>query len=128
MEGEAARLGALRDHLLERLRESPGGVSVNGSLEHRLPNNLNVSFEAVDSEALLMAVPEIALSTGSACTSATVAPSHVLRALGADARRAHASVRIGLGRFTTDEEIDYAAGRLAAAVLKLRALSPSLLA
>jgi cysteine desulfurase len=124
MEEEGARLGALRDALLERLRASVGGVTVHGSLERRLPHNLNLGFEGVDSEALLMAIPEIALSTGSACTSATVAPSHVLRALGTPDRLAHSSLRIGLGRFTTAEEIDYAGGRLIEAVGKLRRLSP----
>jgi cysteine desulfurase len=124
MEEEGARLGGLRDALLERLRATSGGVTVHGSLERRLPHNLNLGFEGVDSEALLMAIPEIALSTGSACTSATVAPSHVLRALGTPDRLAHSSLRIGLGRFTTAEEIDYAGGRLIEAVEKLRRLSP----
>jgi cysteine desulfurase len=125
MDGEAARIASLRDRLLERLLESPGEVRVNGSMQNRLPNNLNVAFDDIDSEGLLTAVPEIALSTGSACASATVEPSHVLRALGLDRPRAHASVRFGLGRFTTAEEVEYAAGRIAAAVASLRKLPPA---
>ena len=90
-------------------------------MEHRLPGNLNVSFRGVDGEALLMSMPEIALSTGSACTSATVEPSHVLRALGLSRAMARASVRFGLGRFNTEEEIDYVAGRVIESVKRLRA-------
>ena len=99
---------------------------MNGSMEQRLPGNLNVSFDGVDAETLILSMPEIALSTGSACTSATVEPSHVLRALGLSDDRAHSSVRFGLGRFTTEEEVDYAAGRVVESVRKLRALSPML--
>jgi cysteine desulfurase len=123
MDEESARVGALRDRLRAAL-ESIGGVRVNGSMEHRLPGNLNVSFAGVDAEALLMSVPGVALSTGSACTSATIEPSHVLRALGTGDGVAHSSVRFGLGRFTTEEEIDYAAARIAESVRKLRALAP----
>jgi cysteine desulfurase len=123
MDEEAARVGALRDRLRTAL-ESIGGVRVNGSMEHRLPGNLNVSFAGVDAEALLVSVPGVAVSTGSACTSATVEPSHVLRALGTGDEAAHSSVRFGLGRFTTEEEIDYAAARIAESVRKLRALAP----
>src|SRR6185369_5520621 len=106
---EAARVGALRDRLQHQLQEALGDVRVNGSLEHRLPGNLNMTFAGVSAASLLMSLPEIALSTGSACTSATVEPSHVLRALGLSTREAKASVRFGLGRFTTEEEVDYAA-------------------
>jgi cysteine desulfurase len=84
-----------------------------------------MSFEGVDGEALLTAMPDLALSTGSACSSAAIEPSHVLRALGIGERAAHSSLRFGLGRFTTAEEVDYAAGRVIAAVLKLRALAPT---
>ena len=116
----------MRDRLRERLQTGLEGVHVNGSMEHRLPGNLNVSFEGVDGEALLMSLPDVALSTGSACTSATVEPSFVLRAIGLSDRLAHSSLRFGLGRFTTDEEIDYAANRVVESVRKLRALSPML--
>ena len=127
MTEEATRVGALRDRLKTRLETQLQELaSVNGSMEHRLPGNLNMSFSGVDAEALLMSMPEIALSTGSACTSATVEPSHVLRALGATAGQAHSSLRFGLGRFTTEEEVDYAAGRVIESVRKLRALSPML--
>jgi cysteine desulfurase len=93
-------------------------------MDCRLPGNLNVSFRGVDADALLMSMPEIALSTGSACTSATVEPSHVLRALGLTPEMAHSAVRIGIGRFTTAEEIDYVAHRVVEAVKRLRSLTP----
>jgi len=98
---------------------------VNGSMEHRLTGNLNLSFSGVDAEALLMSLPEIALSTGSACSSASVEPSHVLRALGLSDAQARSSVRFVLGRFNTEEDIDYAAGRIVESVEKLRSLSPA---
>ena len=125
MEGESARLASLRDRLWARLSDELEEVAINGSTKHRLPHNLNVRFAGVDSESLLMAVPEIAFSSGSACTSASVEPSHVLRALGIGEDAAHFSVRFGLGRTTTEEEIDYAASRLVAAVRRLRELSPN---
>lgn len=132
MADEAIRLGGLRTRLLAGIEAAlaldstpgDGGVRVNGSIEHRLPGNLNLSFAGVDAEALLMSLPEIALSTGSACSSATVEPSHVLRAIGLSEALARSSVRFGLGRFNTPEEIDYAACRVADAVKKLRRLSP----
>jgi len=124
MDEEAARIGALRDRLLARLTAELD-LAVNGSLERRLAGNLNVSFRGVDADALLMAIPDVALSTGSACSSAEVAPSHVLRALGASAEMARSAVRFGLGRFNTEEEIDYAAGRVVETVQRLRALTPS---
>jgi cysteine desulfurase len=93
-------------------------------MEHRLPGNLHLSFAGVDGEALLMSLPDVALSTGSACSSASVEPSHVLRALGMSEELARSSVRFGLGRFNTDDEIDYAAQRVIEAVEKLRSLSP----
>jgi cysteine desulfurase len=125
MPEEAARLAAWRDRLLERLTAALDGVAVNGSLAHRLPGNLNLSFAGVDAETLLMALPDIALSTGSACTSGTPEPSHVLRALGVSDELAHSSIRIGLGRTNTEEELDYAAHRLIESVKKLRTLSPA---
>ena len=124
MAAEASRLSAMRDRLKSRLETELDQVYVNGSMEHRLPHNLNLSFAGVDSEALLMALGDLALSTGSACTSATIEPSHVLRALGVPDGRAHSAVRFGLGRFNTAEEIDYAVERVVEAVRKLRQLSP----
>ncbi len=125
METETARIGRLRDHLYARLEESLEGVRVNGSLEHRLAGNLNLSFAGVDADALLTMLPDIALSTGSACSSASPEPSHVLRALGLTAQEARSSVRFGLGRFTTEEEVDYVARRVAEAVGKLRKAAPA---
>ena len=125
MEEEAQRLGRLRNLLKARLEAGLDGVRVNGSMEHRLPHNLNMSFAGVDSESLLMALHDVALSTGSACSSATVEPSYVLKALGTGDERAHSSIRIGLGRFNTEEEIEYAAARIVETVKRLRDLSPS---
>jgi cysteine desulfurase len=120
---ESARVSLLRDRLKDRLL-SLDGVHVNGSMEHRLPNNLNMSFEYVDSESLMMGVNDIAVSSGSACSSASIEPSHVLRALGIGDDRAHSAIRFGLGRYTTEEEVDYVAGRVIEVVQKLRELSP----
>jgi cysteine desulfurase len=125
MAGEAARLAILRDRLRGRLEAELDGVVVSGSLERRLPGNLNVSFSGVDGDALLMSMPDLALSTGSACSSATVEPSHVLRALGVGEERARGALRFGLGRWTTAQEVEYAAGRIVEAVGKLRALRPA---
>ena len=124
MRAEAARTRDLRDRLLESLRANLDGVSVNGSLEHRLPNNLNVSFAGLEGEALLMAIDDIAVSSGSACTSASKEPSHVLQAIGIPDDLARASLRFGLGRWTSSEEIDYAAAKLASIVRRLRDMSP----
>jgi cysteine desulfurase len=93
-------------------------------MEHRLPNNLNVSFAYVEGESLLMGINEVAVSSGSACTSATLEPSYVLKALGVGDEIAHSSIRFGLGRFNTVEDIDYVSGRLIEVVRKLRELSP----
>jgi cysteine desulfurase len=115
----------LRDLLKLRLESALEGTRVNGSLERRLPGNLNMSFAGVDAEALLMSLWDVALSTGSACSSATAEPSHVLRALGVGEEGARSSVRFGLGRFTTEEEVEYAAGRVIEAVRGLRARVPA---
>jgi len=125
MTAEAARVGGLRDRLRALLESALNGVEINGSMEHRLPGNLNVSFTGIDAESLLMSLPELALSTGSACSSATVEPSHVLRAIGLSEERARSAVRFGLGRFNTQEEIEYAGLRVAEAVRRLRELSPA---
>ena len=121
MDPEGEQLAHLRDRLLSALAAGLP-VTVNGSLEHRLPGNLNLSFHGIDAGALLMAIPEIALSTGSACTSATVEPSQVLRALGLSEEMTRAAVRFGIGRFNTEEEIDYVAGRIVESVKGLLAL------
>jgi cysteine desulfurase len=124
MEEESVRVGRLRDRLIARLEAGIGPIVINGSMERRLPGNLNAAFPGVDSDSLLCSLPDIALSTGSACSSATVQPSHVLKALGVSDDVARSSVRFGLGRFTTEEEIDFAAQRVAEAVSALRELSP----
>jgi len=133
--GEAARLAklemardnehvrALRDRLLDRIKDIEE-VYVNGDLERRIPHNLNVSFNFVEGESLIMAVKDIAVSSGSACTSASLEPSYVLRALGRSDELAHSSIRLTLGRFTTREEVDYAAALIGKKVEKLRDLSP----
>jgi cysteine desulfurase len=122
---ESARTLALRERLRRGLLERIGGVTVNGSLEHRLPGNLNVSFAQVEGEALLLAVKDVAVSSGSACTSASVEPSYVLKALGVPASLAHASIRFGVGRSNTEEEIDYAIDLFEAQVRRLRAMAPA---
>lgn len=119
-EREAARLAALRDGLLARLRESLPGVALNGHATRRLPGNLNVAFEDVEADALMTRLPELALSSGSACSSASPEPSHVLRALGLSDARVRGSLRIGLGRVTRGEEVEAAADALAAQVARLR--------
>jgi cysteine desulfurase len=124
MAEESVRLRGLRDYLKDRLMNELDEVYVNGSLEHRLPHNLNISFAYVEGESLLMGINDIAVSSGSACTSATLEPSYILKALGAGDDLAHSSIRFGLGRFTTKEEIDYAADKVVDVVRKLRELSP----
>jgi len=125
MPEESQRLRQLRDRLLNQILAELDEVYINGSMEHRLPNNLNLSFRYVDAEALLTALPDVALSSGAACSSANLEPSHVLRALGRGDDLVHSSIRFGLGRFTTQEEVDYVAGRIVEAVKKLRELSPA---
>lgn len=125
MESEAARLAALRDRLQAKLLAGLDRVRVNGAQQYRLPGNLNMTFEGVDSETLMMGLKDVALSSGSACTSAKIEPSHVLRALGLDEEAAHSSIRFGLGRFNNEEEVDFVAERLIAVVKKLREISPA---
>ena len=124
MAEESARLRALRDRLKGLIEAGLDEVYVNGSMEHRLPNNLNMSFAYVEGESLLMGMKDVAVSSGSACTSATLEPSYVLKALGVGEDLAHTSIRFGLGRFNTEEEVDYVAARVIEVVTKLRELSP----
>ncbi|MEZ4367997.1 MAG: IscS subfamily cysteine desulfurase [Kofleriaceae bacterium] len=121
---EAARLSRLRDRLLAGLQSRLPETYVNGSLEHRLPGNLNISFAFVEGESLLMALKDVAVSSGSACTSATLEPSYVLKALGVGDELAHSSIRFGLGRFNTEAEVDYIVELVVRSVERLRALSP----
>jgi cysteine desulfurase len=124
MAQESVRLASLRDRLKAGLEAKLDEVFINGSLEHRLPNNLNMSFAYVEGESLLMGVNDVAVSSGSACTSATLEPSYVLKALGVGEDLAHTSIRFGLGRFTTQEEVDYVIDKMVQVVTKLRELSP----
>ena len=124
MTEESKRTQHLRDKLRNKLESELDEVFINGSMEHRLPNNLNISFAYVEGESLLMGINDIAVSSGSACTSATLEPSYVLKALGAGDDLAHSSIRFGIGRFNTEEEIDYTADRIIEVVRKLRELSP----
>jgi cysteine desulfurase len=123
MDSELAKVKALRDRLAKGLMEIEE-VYVNGDMEHRVPHNLNVSFNFVEGESLIMAVKDIAVSSGSACTSASLEPSYVLRALGRSDELAHSSIRFTIGRFTTEEDIDFAVNLLKQKVGKLRELSP----
>jgi cysteine desulfurase len=120
MPEESRRLAGLRYRLKDGLLAAVGGIHINGSLEHRLPNNLNVSFPGVDLATLMAALSDIALSSGSACTSGTPEPSYVLKALGVPEEVANTPLRFGLGRFTTEEEIDYCLDRVAETVKRLR--------
>ncbi len=124
MPEESKRLRALRDRLKAGLEAKLDEVYINGSLEHRLPNNLNMSFAYVEGESLLMGINDVAVSSGSACTSATLEPSYVLKALGVGEDLAHTSIRFGLGRFNTEEEVDYVTDKMVQVVTKLRELSP----
>ena len=121
---ESAKLQKMRDYLKDRLMTELDEVFINGSWEHRLPHNLNISFAYVEGESLLMGINDIAVSSGSACTSATLEPSYVLKALGMGDDLAHSSIRFGIGRFNTQEEVEYVAGRVIEVVRKLRELSP----
>ncbi|MBP9088580.1 MAG: IscS subfamily cysteine desulfurase [Kofleriaceae bacterium] len=124
MEAEAIKLGTLRDRLYRGLTARLTETYVNGSMAHRLPGNLNISFAFVEGESLLMALKNIAVSSGSACTSASLEPSYVLRALGIGDELAHTSIRFGLGRFNTEAEVDYIIDLVASSVERLRTLSP----
>nr|MDT0251785.1 aminotransferase class V-fold PLP-dependent enzyme [Endozoicomonas sp.] len=123
MDSERARLTTLKNRVLSQLSDLEE-VHVNGSLEQRVPGILNISFAFVEGESLIMALKDIAVSSGSACTSASLEPSYVLRALGLSDELAHSSLRISLGRFTTEEEVDHAVEQIRSAVVKLRELSP----
>ncbi len=123
MDSELARVRTLRDRLARGLMEIEE-VYINGDMDHRVPHNLNVSFNYVEGESLIMAIKDLAVSSGSACTSASLEPSYVLRALGRSDELAHSSIRFSIGRFTTEEEIDFAVNLLKSKVGKLRELSP----
>ncbi|MBZ5645692.1 MAG: IscS subfamily cysteine desulfurase [Acidobacteriia bacterium] len=124
MPKEACHLAGLRNRLKDKIFSELDEVYINGSMEHRLPGNLNISFAYVEGESLLMGINDIAVSSGSACTSATLEPSYVLKALGAGDDLAHSSIRFGLGRFNTEAEVDYVAARVIETVKRLRELSP----
>jgi cysteine desulfurase len=124
MASESARLSALRDSLNAKLHANLDEIFVNGSLEHRLPHSLNISFAYVEGESLLMGINDVAVSSGSACTSASLEPSYVLKALGAGDDLAHSSIRFGLGRWTTEEEVNYVVDKLTNVVRRLREMSP----
>ncbi len=124
LELESARVRKLRDRLHDGLRSQLDETKLNGHPEKRLPNNLNISFAFAEGEALMMAIKDIAVSSGSACTSASLEPSYVLKAIGVGEDLAHSSLRFGLGRFTTEEEIDYTIEKTVEAVNRLREMSP----
>jgi len=124
LKDEMSRLAGLRDKLKELIFSQLDEVYVNGSEEHRLPGNLNISFAFVEGESLLMGINDVAVSSGSACTSATLEPSYVLKALGAGDDLAHSSIRFGLGRFNTEAEVEYVANKVVETVKRLRELSP----
>ena len=124
MKAEAERVRQLRDRLQHRLLTDLDGAAVNGSIANRLPNNLNIRFAEVDASAILTSLPDVALSSGSACSSASPQPSHVLRAIGLSDAAARSSIRFGLGRFNTAEEIEFAAGRVVETVQTLRQTAP----
>jgi cysteine desulfurase len=121
---EAVKLRALRDRLWKKLTSELDSVVLNGHAEHRLPGNLNLSFAFVEGEGLMMAIKDVAVSSGSACTSASLEPSYVLRSMGLDEDMAHSSIRFGLGRFNTEEEVDYVAELVVSKVRRLRDMSP----
>jgi cysteine desulfurase len=121
---EANKIRALRDRLHSKINKELDAVVLNGSAEHRLPGNLNISFSFVEGEGLMMAIKDVAVSSGSACTSASLEPSYVLRSMGLEEDMAHSSIRFGLGRFNTEEEVDYVAQLVIAKVQRLRDMSP----
>jgi cysteine desulfurase len=124
MAAEGARLFALRERLRKGIQSQVSDTFINGSLEHRLPGSINISFAYIEGEAMLMGLKDVAVSSGSACTSASLEPSYVLRAIGVDEELAHTSIRFGLGRFNTDEEVDYVVEKVVDKVNKLREMSP----
>jgi cysteine desulfurase len=124
MPTESARLSRLRERLNQGLHKNLDEIYINGSTEHRLPHNLNISFAYVEGESLLMGINDVAVSSGSACTSASLEPSYVLKALGAGDDLAHSSIRFGLGRWTSEEEVDYVIEKLTTVVRRLREMSP----
>jgi len=124
MPTEAAKSFALRERLRKGIEARVSDTRINGSMEHRLPGNLNMSFAYIEGEAMLMALKDVAVSSGSACTSASLEPSYVLRALGVEEEMAHTSIRFGLGRFNTEEDVDHVIELVASKVEKLRAMSP----
>ena len=124
MVSDTARLLALRERLNEKFHQNLDEIYINGSMEHRLPHNLNISFAYVEGESLLMGINDVAVSSGSACTSASLEPSYVLKALGAGDDLAHSSIRFGLGRWSTEEEVDYIVDKLTSVVRRLREMSP----
>ena len=123
MAQDLAKAHALQKRLLDGLKDIEQ-VFINGTLAHRVPHNLNISFNYVEGESLMMGIKGLAVSSGSACTSASLEPSYVLRALGRSDELAHSSLRMTIGRFTTEQEIDYAVETIRANVAKLRELSP----
>jgi len=124
MPKESCKMAGLRNRLKDRIMGRLDEVYINGSMEHRLPGNLNISFAYVEGESLLMGINDVAVSSGSACTSATLEPSYVLKALGTGDDLAHSSIRFGIGRFNTEAEVDYVADRVIETVERLRELSP----
>jgi cysteine desulfurase len=124
LHGEMLRLAKLRERMWARLKADLDEIHLNGHPTERLPGNLNVSFAYVEGEGLMMGMSDLAVSSGSACTSASLEPSYVLKAIGVGDDLAHTSIRFGIGRFTTEEEVDFAAQRVVAAVKRLRAMSP----
>lgn len=124
MAAESERLHYLRDRFYKRITEQLPSVYLNGDLEQRIPGNLNISFAYVEGESLVMGIKNLSVSSGSACTSASLEPSYVLRALGVEEELAHTSLRIGFGRFTTEEDVDYAVSEIVAQVKRLREMSP----
>jgi len=124
MAKESCRMAGLRNRLRDNIMGRLDEVYINGSWENRLPGNLNISFAYVEGESLLMGINDVAVSSGSACTSATLEPSYVLKALGTGDDLAHSSIRFGLGRFNSEAEVDYVADRVVETVQRLRELSP----
>jgi cysteine desulfurase len=124
LEEESKRILALRERLRTGLEKNLDELYINGDMEHRIPGNLNISFAFVEGESLLMGIEDIAVSSGSACTSASLEPSYVLKALGVGEDLAHTSIRFGIGRFNTEEEVDYVVDKVTRTVQRLRDLSP----